>query len=513
MLTSIQARSLAASLCLALRVAPGATEPPPALESRSIGEMAELARASVVLIIAKTGDEGPFRQGTGFVVGPDGQIATCLHVLDEAREVMVKAAGRRRFTRVLVDGVSAERDLALLHIDARDLPALTLGDSTALGVGDPVVVIGNPLGFSRTVTDGVVGARRVPRLDELDAEGWMEEKFGVSPARDLYEFEVIQISAQATQGSSGAPVLDRRGEVVGIAVGGFGRGFLDLNFAIPVENLKPLLDQRLGLDLPSFRERADDARRELAEPHLGEARIALDLERMEDAERALDRALTLHPRFVEALLLKATLLETAGDYQGAEVALLRAVERGDEESAEAWSRLGELYLTPALREATIAREGFVISHGGGEPSPRAKAMGAFENALKVDDEDARAAFGIGTLHFSAGRYRRAIAWLERSLESDSGLLDAGIQLGEAHRMLSQFGEAEEAYLDVLRKDRDHPLAHFGLANVGIARGDMTLAREHWREFLELSEDDPELAELRERTVLYLSLRRPEALPR
>lgn len=509
----IQARPLAASFCLALWVAPGGAEPPPETDAPSVAEMAERVRPAVVLVVVKTGDEGPIRQATGFVVSPDGRIATCLHVLDGAEAVMVKTSRKRRFTGVFIDGLDAEKDLAILRIDARDLPALELGDSTALDPGDPIVVIGNPLGLMRTVTEGVVSGRRKTWADELDAESWMEEDFGGgSPIRGLYGFEVLQISAQVSHGSSGAPVLDPRGMVIGVAASGLAHGLMDLNFAIPVEDLEPLLDQRLALDLRSFQMQADGARRSLAEPLLAEARIALELGRPEDAEKALDRALVLHPRFVEALLLQATLLEAAGEREAAEGALIRAAEEGDEESAEAWSRLGELYLGPALRDGNIERRGLVITSGG-EPLPGDQAMSAFERALEIDEEDARAARGIGKLHFSAGRYRQAVAWLERSLESDPELLDAGVQLGEAHRMLGQLYEAEEAYRDVLREDRDHALAHFGLAHVGMARRDGTLAREHWREFLELAEADPALEDLRERAIAYLERYMPDVVPR
>lgn len=497
-------------LLLSPAAGPGQAEgPPPPPETLTVVEMAQHSAESVVVIQVKPRVRGPLRQASGFVVDPAGAIATCLHVLDGAESIVVKV-GRKKFSQVVVAGFDAEKDVALLRIEAEDLPALPLGDSSLLEVGDPIVAIGNPLGLTRTVTEGVFSAVREPAAEEVDEGEEGEEELRASPRvrGGLPRFRLLQISAQISPGSSGGPVLERHGTVIGVAMSGVERGTLDLNFAIPVEALKPLLEQDRGLDLGSFQERADQERSDLAEPHLAEARLALVLGRTEEAERELERALALHPRSVEALLLQAKLLEGHGEIDEAEKFVRRATE-ADPESAEVWFEFGRFHLGSGLEEATVRRGDFLLEGVG---LKRDLAMKAFRKALEIDDEHAGAAYGIGTILYVEGRYREAITMLSHAAAADPDLLLAGLRLGESYLVLERLAEAQTAYETVLGRDEDYALAHHGMARVFESKLDLMTARQHWRRFLELSEGDPSLEALRGRTVLYLERFRPEALP-
>lgn len=175
-------------------------------------QIAERTIPSVVLIRAAGA------LGSGFVVAADGRIATNLHVIGGARDATVVLADGRELAHPEVMAVDDKRDLIVLRVAAKGLRPLPLGDSSRVRAGDRVVAIGHPLGLSNTVSDGLVSAVRE-----------------VSPG-----ISVLQLSAPISPGSSGGPLLDERGQVIGISTLLSTRG-QNLNFGLPVNALKPLL--------------------------------------------------------------------------------------------------------------------------------------------------------------------------------------------------------------------------------------------------------------------------------
>ncbi len=158
--------------------------------------------------------------GSGFIISADGYILTNNHVVDMARDIKVALADGRVLEGKLI-GKSKEIDIALIKVDANNLPAVTLGDSDALDVGDWVLAIGNPFGLSHTVTAGIVSAKgRV---------------IGVGPYDDL-----IQTDAAINPGNSGGPLFNTNGEVVGINTVIIAQG-QNLGFAIPISMVKGVL--------------------------------------------------------------------------------------------------------------------------------------------------------------------------------------------------------------------------------------------------------------------------------
>src|ERR1700730_13780013 len=127
--------------------------------AKSVEQIAEAAQKSVVVITFLGRDGKPQGMGTGFVIAPDGLIATNLHVLGEARPIRVELADGKGYDVTSVHASDRRLDLALLRIDARNLTPLELGDSDKVKPGQAVVAIGNPLGLTRSVVSGVVSAR------------------------------------------------------------------------------------------------------------------------------------------------------------------------------------------------------------------------------------------------------------------------------------------------------------------------------------------------------------------
>ena len=164
--------------------------------------------------------------GSGFIVDAKGHVVTNAHVVEDADVVRVKLADEREF-KAKVLGRDRRLDLAVLEIEgASSLPAVPLGDSEGLRVGEYVVAIGNPFGLGHTVTMGIVSAKG--------------RAIGAGP---YYDF--IQTYASINQGNSGGPLFDMRGNVVGIntAINPAGQG---IGFAIPAAALQEVLPQLLA---------------------------------------------------------------------------------------------------------------------------------------------------------------------------------------------------------------------------------------------------------------------------
>jgi serine protease Do len=172
--------------------------------------------------------------GTGFVVDRNGIIVTNNHVVEGAQEIQVKTSDERELPAKVV-GTDPPTDIAVVRIDAKDLhlQALPLGDSDAIDVGDWVVAIGNPFGFSHTVSAGI-----------LSAKGRTKEDFrsnGESnPFLEGGYYDFLQTDASINPGNSGGPLLNLKGEVVGMN-SATNRAAQGLSFAIPINMIKQLL--------------------------------------------------------------------------------------------------------------------------------------------------------------------------------------------------------------------------------------------------------------------------------
>ena len=168
----------------------------------------------------------PFRgQGSGFIVSADGLILTNAHVVRNAREVTVKLGDRREFAAKVL-GSDPVTDVAVLRIDAKNLPTVQLGDPSRFEVGDRVLAIGAPYGLEQTATQGIVSAK------------------GRSlPGDSVVPF--IQTDAAVNPGNSGGPLFDAQGSVVGINAQIYSRsgGFQGLSFAIPINVALKVKDQ------------------------------------------------------------------------------------------------------------------------------------------------------------------------------------------------------------------------------------------------------------------------------
>ncbi|MBC8112987.1 MAG: tetratricopeptide repeat protein [Candidatus Saccharimonas sp.] len=186
---------------------------------KTVQELAAHVKKSVVVVTFRGRDGERQGLGAGFIIDPSGLIATNMHVIGEARPISVELHDGRKFDVTAIQATERSQDLAILKIDARELPALPLGNSDELQEGQPIVAIGNPIGLERSVVAGVLSGRR-------DIEGRA----------------MLQIALPIERGNSGGPLLDMQGRVHGLLTLKSLKTE-NLGFAIPINALKPLLEK------------------------------------------------------------------------------------------------------------------------------------------------------------------------------------------------------------------------------------------------------------------------------
>ena len=208
--------SVAFPLALLLAGVVAAQSAPP---RKDIPAIAKAANGVIVSIITSDKDGKPVAQGTGFLVSTDGRIVTNYHVIKGASSAIVKLPDGAFYD---VDGVVAfdkARDLAVIKAHGQNFRVVTLGNSDRVQVGEEIVAIGSPLSLESTVSSGIVSGIRT-----------IEEEGG----------KFLQVTAPISPGSSGGPLFNMAGEVVGITTL-YLKGGENLNFAIPINDAKRLL--------------------------------------------------------------------------------------------------------------------------------------------------------------------------------------------------------------------------------------------------------------------------------
>jgi Trypsin-like peptidase domain len=212
---------------------------------QGVRQLAQKTFPSVVLLVMQDTSGQPLSLGSGFFVG-DGIIATNLHVVRGASAGYAKLIGRSEtYALSGLVALDVNADLVLLKVAGTNAPPLHLTDSNDAAVGDAVYAVGNPEGLEGTFSQGIVSGLR---------------GMGSEVGSEVGSESLLQITAPISPGSSGGPIIDSRGEVVGVAVATFREG-QNLNFAIPSSYLASLL-KRIGevRSLPTVKEVREESR-------------------------------------------------------------------------------------------------------------------------------------------------------------------------------------------------------------------------------------------------------------
>ena len=172
--------------------------------------------------------------GSGVIISPDGYVLTANHVVDGADEIKIAFGDdtKKEYTAKVI-GTDPQTDVAVLKIDAKDLPAVTLGDSDQLEIGDVVLAIGNPFGVGQTVTQGIISA--------LGRHG-----YGINGPMDYENF--IQTDAAINPGNSGGALVDAEGRLIGINtwIASSSGGSEGVGFAVPVNMARRVMERLIS---------------------------------------------------------------------------------------------------------------------------------------------------------------------------------------------------------------------------------------------------------------------------
>ena len=401
----------------------------PAFPQTDLPDLIKRVEPSIVVIL--TFDQGgkQMGQGTGFFISKNGDVISNYHVLQGASRSVVKLLSGEEYR---VKGVAAEDpegDLVRISVDIPEEKVTPLGISPATPrVGEKVVVIGTPLGLDQTVSDGIVSAiREIPG-------------FG----------KIVQMTAPISPGSSGSPVLNMKGDVVGIATFLLVAG-QNLNFAVPAERISKLATGT-GRSLPEREERRKRAATEEAIEVYATGLRYLWAGKYEMALPYFLETAKRNPRHAGAFFHLGYCLSRMGKNQEALGPYLKAKELRPRD--------------PVVYSNLCGVLGQVNRYG--------EAAEACQQALQLAPDLAEAHNNLAWVYHRQGRYPEAIESSKQAIRLQPDFAGAHYNLGNGYAALEKYDQAAEAYKQAIRLEYDYAEAHL---NLGAAYNQMGRYKE------------------------------------
>ncbi len=398
-------------------------------EKKDLPTIVKEVKQAVVVIFTFDKEGNPLGQGSGFFINEQGHIVSNRHVFRGAQRAEVKVLGGTYPVRKIL-AEDDESDLILFSVSISSASYRPLPINHKLPeVGESIVVIGNPLGLEATVSNGIVSACR--KL----------EPFG----------SVIQITSPISPGSSGSPVLNMRGEVIGVATFQYLTG-QNLNFAIPISRTKELIPKM--------------------EKELSELSF-VDSELLASAKGAYSRGIVYY---------------NAGEYENAVSEFQQAIKENPA-NAEAYFYLGmcykESYSTDAVdafKTAVSINPGYAEAYCNlgivyNKLNMHKEAAAALQEALQINPDYSEALLNLGIAYALGKEYRAAVKMLERSVEMGVNP-KAYYYLGLCYAELKMYGKAIDAFQEAVNLESEFIEAYIGLAS-GYA------AVKNWKRGIEL----------------------------
>ena len=417
----------------------------------SVEDIVKYVSPAVVTITVydDLGDELGY--GSGFFIG-SGKILTNAHVIEDAYSAEVCSL-RKTYEYVTIDKRDDDVDLAVLSVQSAGEPIISLANNTNLGVGQRIIVIGNPLGYERTVSDGLI-----------------------SSIKDAAGFQEIQITAPISGGSSGGPVLNTDGFVIGIAYAGVDEG-QNLNFAVGIKTLKWFLktsDHPERLEIARSYIPGRVVRYWVKNIVIGIVALAIGVISFIYILKRLCRLIKTsfrrnvrnkqqtvqlinRPPFADCdrsqrtIKMGDTAKQKKRRYLKAELTVLicliciiviAMITDGTEPvSAEDYRSLGEYYADSHIYHQAIQN---------------------FKEAIRINPDDAVAYFGLGDVYSDLYCYEKAIGAYREAIKI--GHSDDYAKLGDNYLSLSRYNEAIEAYKESIRINPDDADVHLALGD-------------------------------------------------
>jgi len=372
-------------------------------------------RPSVVTLITYDAKGKEMSQGSGFIATPDGAVVTCWHVVSGASKVKVIRFNGTSWIALGLLAWDTERDFAILKVSDSKLPAIPLAASDTVRQGDRVLVVGSPLGLDQTASDGMVSAVRA-------LEG--------AP-------KIIQITAAVSPGSSGGPVLNMQGEVIGIAAFILTEG-QNLNFAQTVDAVKAKLS--VANKVTAFAQVSSDPSDTDAEKLCRRGWLEMpDDDNAPGASAKYKKALSFfeeatkrHPGYAPGYFGLGTAYDDLGRYNDAVDSYKEAI-RLKPDYADAHNNLGTAY---------------------GDLGRYNEAVDSFKEAIRLKPDEAKAHYNLGIAYGDLGRYNDAVDSFKEAIRLKPDKANAHYTLGLTYWLLDDRGRALDEYKILKDLDAD-----------------------------------------------------------
>jgi tetratricopeptide (TPR) repeat protein len=437
-------------------------------------ELVKKIKPAVVLIQTFNDNNQPIAQGSGFFINNKGHIVTNYHVLEDAYRATVKTSSGLEYPVEGIIAKDADADIVKLVVNIPDAntPFLNLSEIVP-SEGQDIVVIGNPLGLESTVSAGIVSA-----------------------VRDIPAFgKILQITAPISPGSSGSPVINSKGEVIGIATLIVKKG-QNLNFAIPSDKIIALKETS---QIPVFNSLTADSNdaQQFYQMGLKEVWQENYVAALEYFQKAKEK----NPQDSNAWFQVGYCYGKLGRHQEA-MEFYKQTIRINPDYAEAHYNLGVAYgkLGHYLDEIESYKQAIRIKpdyakahcnlgvayHNLGRYQ---EAIEAYKQTIRIEPDDADAHCNLGAAYHKLGHYLDAMESFQQAIRIKPDFADAHSNLGVAYGELGRYQDAIESYKKAIRIEPDLAKTHY---NLGVAYGKLGLwqdAVESYKQAIRIEPDD------------------------
>jgi len=403
----------------------------PAVSLADADRIFKLNNKAVVVVVAYDEKGNAISQGSGFIVRRDGAVVTNYHVISKARSIKVKA-GDKVFDVEGLIFTDKENDLVILKAKAKDMPIVKLGVIEKANIGEHIYVISSPVGLENTISDGLLSGIR-----EIDEKR-----------------KILQITAPVSPGSSGGPVFNRNGEVIGV-VTMLIKEAQNLNFAMPVKLIKDKISSKSVTEIKGSGVEDYEMTAEYWF-YLGIAHA--DLGKHEESVESFKQAIRLDPDCKEAHHNLGIAYAKSGRYEEAIESLKQAI-RLYPDFAWAHYSLGSAY---------------------GKSGKYKEAIESYKQAIRLKPDFAKAHYSLGLAYFKSGKYQEAIKSYKRAIRLDPDDKSAHYNLGIAYFESGMNKEAIESFKQAIKINPDDARAHFLLGATCLILNDKGSALEQYK---------------------------------
>lgn len=387
---------------------------------------------AVVTIYTFDGNEKLLAQGSGVVLNGKGWVVTNYHVYAGAEKIVVKHKDKIvKYTGII--GLDVEKDILILKIADHAFPAITMGNSDRLNIGQKIYAIGSPMGFENSITEGIISGLR---------------------SNEERTKNFIQISAAISPGSSGGAVVDATGKLIGITTLSVIKG-QNLNFAIPVNEV-----------LLAYKQAGITPKELSASVYLDKGLSEYNQNNTNGAINNFLKAIEIDPKYAQAYNNLGCIYSDKSDLETAFFYLKKAIEINPN-FAEAYYNIGNAYKRKKEIENSIIY---------------------YKKAISINPRYTSAYFNLGNTYFEINQLETAILYAQKAIEIDPQKAEAYVLLGNIYLQKKIFENAITYYKEAISINPKLAVAYYNLGTVYIQKKDFETSTTYFLKAISVNPD-------------------------